>query len=316
LPDIVFMGTPDFAVPSFEALVKAGYHLSLLVSQPDRKKGRGQKLQHTPTKIAALEKSIEVFQPESIREPQHIEKLRSMEADFFVVIAYGKILPPEILSLPKKACINVHASLLPKWRGAAPIQFSLLEGDKKTGVATMLMDKGMDTGDLLQVRETEIKPDENAGVLGERLALMGAELIVETIERFDSLVPQKQDSDKATYTRLLKKEDRFINWDMDAEKVYGQFRALSPFPGVVTLFREKRLVLNSMKRTECNHETGRTEPGEIVALEQEGFQVACRSGFVAIGSCRPESKKELAAKDFYNGYQVKPGEKLVAKGQL
>lgn len=310
MPDIVFMGTPDFAVPSFKALVQAGHNLSLLVSQPDRKKGRGHKVQFTPTKIAALDQGIEVYQPESIRGKEQIEKLSSLNADFFVVIAYGKILPPEILNLPKKACINVHASLLPRWRGAAPIQFSLLNGDEKTGVATMLMDEGMDTGDLLLVRETVIKPGENAGLLGERLSKMGADLIVETIERFDSLVPGKQDHEQATYTRLLKKEDRLLDWQADAASVYGRYRALTPSPGVVTTFRNKRLALKSIKPGEGRYESGRFKPGEITGLDGTGFEVACGSGSVLIESCQPESKKEMSARDFFNGYQVKPGEKL------
>ncbi len=309
MPEIVFMGTPDFAVPSLKALVQAGNKISLLVSQPDRKKGRGHKVQHTPTKSIALENEIEVFQPETIRGCQQVDKLRSMNADFFVVIAYGKILPPEILEIPKKACINVHASLLPRWRGAAPIQFSLLHGDRKTGVATMLMDEGMDTGDILQVKETEIDPGENAGTLTDRLATMAADLIVETIDRFDALIPQKQDHEKATYTRLLKKKDRLINWDNEAVSVFNQFRALAPFPGVVTHFRNKRLLLKSIKRVDKEWSDS-ARPGEILGLAPDGFEVACASGSVCIELCQPESKKEMTAKDFINGYQVKPGELL------
>ena len=176
MPEIVFMGTPEFAVPAMKSLLDAGIKIPLLLCQPDKKKGRGQKLQFPPTKQFALENSIEVFQPDSIRTADVINKLTIHKPDFFVVIAYGKILPETVLHIPTKACINVHASILPRWRGAAPIQFALMNGDKKTGVCSMLMDKGMDTGDLLLSRETEIGEDEKVDQLSERLSLLGAGL--------------------------------------------------------------------------------------------------------------------------------------------
>jgi methionyl-tRNA formyltransferase len=302
------MGTPEFAVPSLNALIEAGFQLSLVVSQPDRKKDRGQKIQFPPTKVVALEHKIEVFQPESIRTPEAIGKLAASAADFFVVIAYGKILPESVLNVPEKACINVHASLLPLWRGAAPIQFSLLHGDEHTGVCTMLMDKEMDTGDLLLSRETAIEPDENCGQLSERLAKLGAALLVDTINRFDQLTPVKQDHKKATYTRLLKKEDRVIHWGEDSRKVFCQFRAMTPLPGVVTEFRGKRLLIKSMRQKDDGRLFSSQKPGEIIAVNDTTIDVACRSGVISVLSCQPESKKEVSVQEFVNGYQVKPGE--------
>ncbi len=310
MPKIVFMGTPEFAVPSLKALIGAGFNIPLVISQPDRKKGRGHKIQHTPTKEVALENGIEVFQPDSIRSSAAIEKLRAIEAGFFVVIAYGKILPEEVLNLPRKACINVHASLLPMLRGAAPIQFSLLNGDEETGVCSMLMDKGMDTGDILQIKKTGINPDENCGQLTGRLSELGAELIVDTIHRFDELTPMKQNHEKATYTRLLNKDDRFIDWGKKAHSIYCQFRALSPFPGVVTSFRGKRLMIKGMGNLEHIVTGNSPHPGEIINLNEFGFDVACGEGSIRILSCQPESKKQVSALEFINGHQLKTGEIL------
>ncbi len=310
MPDIVFMGTPDFAVPSMAYLLKAGINISLLVCQPDRKKGRGHKLQFPPTKQFALDHQIEVFQPDSVRSPEVIAKLREKRPDFCVVIAYGKILPKEILDLPEKACLNVHGSLLPQWRGAAPIQFSLLNGDSETGVCTMLIDEGMDSGDILLTRSTPIEPDECVDSLTERLKLMGAELIVETIQTFDQIQPLKQDHEQATFARLLKKEDRRISWDENATAVYNRYRALSPTPGVHTEFRGKRLLLKSMKVTELAGETPAETPGTIVSVDRPGVTVACGKGAISILSCQPENKKPVSAADWVNGHQVKTGEFL------
>ncbi len=308
MPDIVFMGTPEFAVPSMAYLLKAGINISLLVCQPDKKKGRGHKVQFPPTKQFALDHQIEIFQPTSVRTPDVIAKLREHHPDFCVVIAYGKILPKEILDLPERGCLNVHGSLLPKWRGAAPIQFSLLNGDTETGVCTMLIDEGMDSGDLLLSRSTPIGPDECADTLTERLQMMGAELIVETIQQFDQIQPLKQDHEQATYARLLKKEDRRIRWDEDAAVVYNRFRALSPSPGVFTEFRGKRLLIRSMQRAEAVPQ--QVSAGTILDTGSSGVTVACGSGAVSILSCQPENKKPVAAGDWVNGHQVKTGEML------
>jgi len=310
LARIVFMGTPDFAVPALKALKEAGHDIPLLVCQPDKRKGRGQKFQYPPTKQYALEAGIEVYQPAKVRNQEALEKLASFEADFFVVIAYGKILPKALLDLPKKGCINVHASLLPKWRGAAPIQFSLWKGDQETGVCSMLMDEGMDTGDMLLVERTPIDPDETVDQLGDRLSSMGRELIVKTVENFEAIQPKTQNHEQATYTRMITKEDRVLQWDQNADAVYCQYRALSPSPGVFTMFRGKRLAIKGMATCSAIVSGEPQKPGTILAIGAESISVACAAGAVNLTHCQPENKKALAVKDLINGYQIKVGEYL------
>jgi len=305
LPDIVFMGTPDFAVPSMAHLIKAGITISLLVCQPDRAKGRGHKVQFPPTKRFALEHGIEVYQPATVRTPEVAAKLKAKAPEFCVVIAYGKILPGEILELPAKGCLNVHASLLPRWRGAAPIQFALLNGDTETGVCTMLIDEGMDSGDLLLERSTAIAPDECADTLTGRLAAMGAELIVETVRRFDEITPRPQDHEAATYARLLKKEDRHIVWSEPATAVYNRYRALSPAPGVFGEFRGKRVLIREMKPVA---EGLGAAPGTIIGISGDCITIACGSGAVKMLTCQPENRNLVCAADWINGYQVRVGE--------
>ncbi|MDT8446747.1 MAG: methionyl-tRNA formyltransferase [bacterium] len=303
---ILFMGTPDFALPCLDALIHSHHQVSLVLCQPDRKKGRGHKMLAPPVKERALAAGIEVFQPEKIRhQPEVLARLQAEEADFFVVVAYGKILPQEVLDLPKKGCINVHASLLPKLRGAAPIQFSLLEGHQQTGVCTMLMDAGMDTGALLQCAETPIGPNETAETLTPRLAGMGAKLLLETLDRFDQLTPRPQAESEATYARLITKEDRQLDWSQPARDLFNRFRALSPVPGVVTQFKGKGLAL-----LDCRLAKGHGAPGEVIEIGPESFKVACGSGALEIVELRPESKKSLSAQDFTHGYQLQIGQIL------
>jgi methionyl-tRNA formyltransferase len=309
LPEIVYMGTPEFAVPAMEGLLQAGHRIRLLVCQPDRKKDRGQRLQAPPTKQFAMAHGIEVFQPSSIKTPDVIERLAAVRADFFIVIAYGRILPPTVLSLPVHGCINVHASLLPKWRGAAPIQFALLNGDGNTGVCTMLLDEGMDTGDILLSREIRIEPQECAGELSSRLARLGAELLVETLDRFDSIEPQPQDHAQATYTRLLDKADRLIDWELTATAIYGRYRALTPDPGVLTHFRGRRLALQRLQLLDREQSIGQ-QPGTILSLEDAVLRVVCGRGVIGIQSAQLENRKPADARDLVNGYRIKAGERF------
>ena len=305
MPNLVFMGTPEFALPALNHLIRANHRIAMVVCQPDKKKGRGKRLQFPPTKQLALDHSIEVFQPASIRDPESIESIVSVEPDFIVVVAYGKILPAALLEVPKKGCINIHASLLPTWRGAAPIQFSLMNSDEKTGVCTMLMDEGLDTGDILLTKETEILPDEMVDGLTDRLSLLGAELIVETLDRFDQIKPQPQNHEVATYSRLIKKEDRIIDWSNDAGVIRGQFRALTPNPGVFTTFRKKRLKINSLQIGDSEGASSSINPGAIVSIDKEKFIVACGKGFTSVVAVQPENKNSMSARDFINGYQLK-----------
>lgn len=310
MANIVFMGTPEFAVPAMKSLIDAGHTISLLVCQPDKRKGRGHKFQFPPTKQFALEQGIEVFQPAKIRTKATLEKLDSYQADFFVVIAYGRILTQAILDLPKKGCINVHASLLPEWRGAAPIQFSLLNGDKETGVCTMMITEELDSGDLLLTEKTEIGPDELVDELTCRLSEMGARLIAKTINEFDQIPHTPQDHEKATFARMIQKEDRQLNWNQSAKSVYCQYRALTPYPRVFTTFRGKRLMIRGMCRCEDFTTSLSGEPGTIMAIESEQIVVACADGFIGVTLCQPENKKAIPVRDFVNGYQVKVGEIL------
>ena len=302
------MGTPQFACPALEALLEAGHEVPLVLCQPDRKKGRGHKFQAPPVKELALSRQIEVYQPESLRTPEVVERLESYKSDFFVVVAYGKILPKSILDLPQKACINVHASLLPQLRGAAPIQFSLWLGHRETGVCTMKMDVGMDTGDLLLTETTPIDPNEDAGQLGQRLSLLGSRLLVRTLAEFDQLPPQAQDPSAATYARMITKEDRVLDWSLSAQDLHNRFRALSPEPGVLTWFQEKSLRLLGVQVA-----PGQGQPGEVLSIAPQGVLVAAGSGALLLTQVMPESKGAMTAYAFAQGHQLQLGSRLGQK---
>lgn len=303
------MGTPDYAVPSIKALQDAGHEIALLVCQPDKKKGRGHKMQFPATKTYAIENNIEVFQPFKVKTEEVFEKLSAIQADFFIVIAYGRILPKSLLGLPKFGCINIHGSILPDWRGAAPIQFSLINGDKETGVCSILMNEGLDTGDLLLSETTPIDPVETATELGQRLSEMSASLAVKTIAEFDSIIPQKQNEEDATFTRLIDKRDRIINWEKDAESVFNLYRGLTPKPGTYTWLRGKRLQLKKLELVSVD-QVATVSPGMVSGVDEKGILVACQKGVIRIVECQPENKRNLKALDLVNGYQIKAGEKL------
>jgi len=297
------MGTPEFACPCLEALLAEGHQVSLVLCQPDKKKGRGHQFQAPPVKQLALEHQIEVFQPRSLKDPETIARLAEEQADFFVVVAYGKILPLAMLELPAQACINVHGSLLPELRGAAPIQYSLLLGHQKTGVCTMIMDVGLDTGDLLLSEETKILPQENAGDLATRLSGIGAQLLVKTIDKFADISPIPQDPSLATHSQMILKSDRLLDWNETAQALWNRFRALNPQPGVTTLFRSKGLKVCGVELAE-----GEGAPGEILEVNKLGILVGTGQGALRLTRLQPQSKKETAASDLANGYQIKAGE--------
>lgn len=235
---IVFMGTPEFAVPSLEALLRSDDHVVGVVSQPDRPKGRGQQLVAPPVKLVAERAGIPVLQPLKIRTPEFLQALTSWQPDLIAVAAYGRILHTPILTLPPKGCVNVHGSLLPKYRGAAPIQWAVINGETETGITTMLMDEGMDTGPMLLQERLGIMKDDTAGTLAPRLAELGGRLLVETIAQLKAgtLMPKKQDDGQATMAPLLKKEDGLIDWTMSAASLANRVRGLSPWPGAYTFF--------------------------------------------------------------------------------
>ena len=305
---IVYMGTPYYAVPAMQKLLAAGHNISLLICQPDKKQGRGHRLLPPATKKFALDHNIEVFQPNSLRTDDSQEKLKLQNADFFVVIAFGKILPKAILDIPMRGCINVHGSLLPKWRGAAPIQFSLLNGESETGVCSMLMDEGVDTGDLLLINKTTVLPEENLDQLSQRLSEMSADTILKTITEFDQIVPKPQNNDLASYTRLIINQDRIVNWHQAASSIYNQFRGLSPKPGIFTYFRKKRLMLKSISI--LPDFPSDTPPGTLLRHNKNELLVSCEAGAIQINLCQPENKKVMGIQDFLNGYQIENNEKL------
>ncbi len=298
------MGTPHFACVTLEAVIAAGHEVCLVVCQPDKKQGRGHKFSPPPVKKLALEHNIEVFQPTKLKAPETHEKLASYNADFFAVVAYGRILPQAILDIPKLACINVHGSLLPLYRGAAPIHFALLEGKAVTGVTTMKMDAGLDTGDMLLVSETQVEEDDNLETLSIKLAQSGGELLTKTLAEFDSIMPIAQDHDKATHTRLLTKEDRVIDWSKKDIEIFNQLKAFAPKPGLTTEFRGKGI---NIKGLDLGPEEKDLKPGELLAQEGQLF-VGCASGCLQILELQPESKKSQEASQWLNGYQLQAGE--------
>ena len=243
---IIFMGTPEFAAPAIDSLLAAGHEIAAVFSQPDKPKGRGYSLAPPPVKVKAMEHNIPVYQPKSMRDGEALRIFNEIKPDVGVVIAYGKILPQEILDAPQYGCINVHASLLPKYRGAAPIQWSVIDGEPKTGVTTMQMDAGLDTGDMLLKSETAILPDETAGELHDRLSAMGAQLIVKTLDALakGELRPEKQDDSLTCYAKMLTKELCAVDWSRSAQEIHNQIRGLSPWPVATAVLEGKKLKLH------------------------------------------------------------------------
>lgn len=317
---IVFMGTPDFAVSALEAILEAGHQVKAVVTQPDKPKGRGKALQVTPVKACALEHGIPVFQPVKVREKEAVETLRSYGADVFVVAAFGQILSEEILTMPKYGCVNIHASLLPKYRGAGPIQWAILNGEEKTGVTIMQMDRGIDTGDMLMKTEVVIDPRETGDSLHDKLAEAGAKLIVEALPKIErgELIPEKQRDEDSCYAKMLHKSMGQIDWRLSAKKLDCLIRGLLSWPGAYTGFRGKNLKIweaeaVSTDRFALWQETAEAvdvAPGMVVGVEKEAFYVAAGEGVLKILAVQPEGKKRMAVKDFLLGYQIRNGEQL------
>lgn len=293
---IVFMGTPDFAVPCLEALINDGCEIAAVFTQPDKPKGRGYAMTPPPVKVCAQKHGIEVYQPEKMKDGTAYEILSKIKPDMIIVVAYGKILPKDIIEHPPFGCINVHASLLPEYRGAAPIQWAVLDGKKKTGVTAMYMDVGLDTGDMLLKAETDIGENETAGELHDRLSAMGAELIVKTVHEAEkgTLVREKQDDSKSCYASMLTKEMSVIDFGKTAQKVHDLVRGLNSWPSASAVLNGKRIKIH---RTLITNGSG--EPGQVLSLEP--FVVACGEGAVEITELQPEGKKRMSAQAFVNG---------------
>lgn len=293
---IVFMGTPDFALPCLEALAADGNEICGVFTQPDKPKGRGYTLTPPPVKAKALEMGIEVWQPATLKDGEAAEILRRLSPELIVVVAYGKILPGEIINLPRYGCINVHASLLPEYRGAAPIQRAILDGKKITGVTAMQMDEGLDTGDMLMKSELEIGENETADELHDRLSALGAELIVNVVRKLPTgeLVPEKQDDSLSCYAKMLTKEMSAIDFSCSASKIHDQVRGLNSWPGAAAVFEGKKIRIHRTLITD-----GSGEPGQILSLSP--LIVACGKGALEITELQPEGKKRMSASAFVNG---------------
>jgi methionyl-tRNA formyltransferase len=301
---IIFMGTPEFAAVPLKALKNEGFNICLAVTQPDRKQGRGKKLLPPPVKTEALNLGIEVFQPEKIKEKSAIEKIESLNPDFLVVAAYGQILPKKLLDIPGLAPVNIHASILPFYRGASPIQHAVLNMEKETGITTMFMDEGLDTGDILHVQKTAINPDETAGTLHDRLSQLGAEAIIYTLKNFETIKRQKQDSSISTYAPLLKKNDGHINWKEPADKIDAKIRAFDPWPGTFTFADNDRLKIFSVEKTS---DQSSLPPGTIISADEAGLVVSTGDYDLIIKEIQPAGKKKMTAAQFLKGYDIRQG---------
>lgn len=304
---IVFMGTPDFAVPSLSALIENGYDVVGVFCQPDRPKGRGHKLAACPVKETALAAGIPVFQPERIKREEGVNALRALAPDLCVTAAFGQLLSQEILDVPPLGTINVHSSLLPKHRGSAPINWSIIKGDGVTGVTTMFTDKGMDTGDILLRRETPIGEKENAGELSDRLAMMGAQLLIETIRALEAgtLVRTAQDHEQATYEPKMDKELGRVDWKKTAQEIDWLVRGVTPWPGAFTTMNDQMMKLFDVTRV-SDAPTG--APGEIIAADtKRGLIVSCADADIQLTTIQMPGAKRMNAADYLRGHTIDTG---------
>jgi methionyl-tRNA formyltransferase len=302
---VVFMGTAPFALPTLRSLADTEEVIAV-ITQPDRPRGRGQGVAPPPAKGLALDFGLHVLQPERVKDPHFIAQLEELKPDVIVVAAFGQILPTAVLDMPRMGCINVHPSLLPKYRGAAPINWAIINGESKTGVTTYVMDEGMDTGAILLVREVEIGEDETAEELGEQLAVLGGELVKETIQglKNKNLKPIPQDEQGATYAPLLKKSDGLIQWEEETARIRNQIRGMLPWPVAFTWWKGKRIKLF---KSRVGDVTG--TPGEITSVK-EGIEVACGQGSLFIEELQLEGGKKMGWEEFTRGHQLTVGEKL------
>jgi methionyl-tRNA formyltransferase len=301
---VIFFGTPDFAVPSLRALLEAGEEVVAVVTQPDRVKGRGHKLSAPPVKEIALSEQIPVLQPAGIRSSEFFDTLAGLRPDVIVVVAYGRIIPPAVLKLPPLGCINVHGSLLPKYRGAAPIQRAVINGERKTGVTTMLMDEGLDTGDILLRKETEITDGDDAQTLGAKLSCEGASLLVRTIKDLrDNLIRPIPQEGEVSYAPALKKEDGRIDWSQPAKRIFDLVRGTSPWPGAYSFLGGERITI--VRAKVAAFDSGCS--GGVIEKAGEEFQVCTGAGILSIIEVKPEGKKAMPAGAFVNGRRLRRG---------
>ena len=300
---IIFMGTPDFAVCSLSALIEAKHQIIGVFSQPDKPQGRHQTITPTPVKQLALEHNIKVYQPKTLKDAEIQQEIINLDSDLIVVAAYGKLLPKEVLEASKYGCINVHGSLLPKYRGAAPIQWAVINDEPTVGVTIMEMAEGMDTGNMLLVSETAVGEDETAGQLFSRLALVGAEALVKAISILDSLESIPQDHSQATWASPLKKEDGLIDFSLSAKLAYARFRGVTPAPSAYAIYKEKRLKIIEARLSELSGEVG-------TLLSQKSLIIGCGECSMELLRVQPEGVKPMDGSAFLNGQRLKLGDKL------
>lgn len=304
---IVFMGTPDFSVPTLEALVASEHEVVGVVTQPDKPKGRGKEIHMSPVKECALQHNIPVYQPVRARDEAFVDEMRALNPDVMVVIAFGQILPKSLLELPKYGCVNIHASLLPKYRGAAPIQWAVINGDEETGITTMMMDVEMDTGDMLEKTVVKLDTEETGGSLFDRLSLLGGDLILSTLSKLEKgeITPVPQDHEKATYVKKISKSMGDIDWTMDAVSIERLVRGLNPWPSAFTRWNGKMLKIWEAKvlpdpdvKLPC---------GSVISASDEGLKIQTGAGVLCVTSLQLEGKKRMDTAAFLRGYQVAAG---------
>ena len=305
---VVFMGTPDFAVGTLEAIVGAGHEVAAVVTQPDKPKGRGGVMAMSPVKECALSHGLTVLQPLKARNPEFIEEIKAINPDVIVVVAFGQIIPSEIIHMPKYGCINVHASLLPKYRGASPIQWTVLDGCEYSGVTTMLMDEGIDTGDILETATVKLDERETGGSLFDRLSLVGAKLLVETLDKAEAgqLHPVKQDDSRSSYVRTMDKSFGLMDFTQPVEVLERKVRALNPWPSAFTHMDEKLLKIWDATVIKDNN----VKAGDYGKVKTDGktcFMVACDGGYLSVNELQLEGKKRMKVEDFLRGYSIKEG---------
>lgn len=305
--NIVYMGTPEFSVGPLKALIKE-YNVSLVVTQPDRKVGRKQEIKYSPVKEFALSNNIEVFQPEKIRNDY--QYILDKKPDIIITCAYGQIIPKEILDFPKYKCINIHASLLPKYRGGAPIHHAIINGDEYTGVTIMYMDEAMDSGDILYQEKIKIEENDNVGTMFEKLSLLGSDMIIKSLPGIidGSIKPIKQNKDEVTYAYNISKEDELLDFNKSSKEVFNKIRGLNPFPVAYALLDNKRVKIYSSKIGSSNKEG---KIGEIISIYEDGIGVKTNDGEIIITELQFEGKKKTSVKEYLNGIQDK--EKLLGK---
>ncbi len=305
---IVYMGTPDYAVGPLKAIAAAGHEVSCVVTQPDKPVGRGRKIAECPVKVEAERLGLPVFTPERIKRPEAVEELKKYEADIYVVAAFGQILSKEILLMPRYGCVNIHASLLPAYRGASPIQMAVLNGDEYSGVTIMQMDEGIDTGDIIMQERIKLSEDETGGSLFDRLSDLGSLLIVKALDAIErgEINPQRQDAEAASQTKMIRKEDGRISFAKDAAAIERQIRAFDPWPSAYTFLDGKQLKIWKAKAGESYD----AAPGTILVADKDELSVACGSGSLRISQLQLEGKKRMDTADFLRGVSITPGDKL------